>query len=31
MFPISDDNSQRHTTPVVTFVLIGINLAVFLL
>ena len=31
MFPIGDDNSQRRTTPVVTFALIGLNLAVFLL
>ena len=29
MFPISDDNSQRRITPYVTFVLIGLNLAVF--
>ncbi|MGE3229940.1 MAG: rhomboid family intramembrane serine protease [Hyphomicrobium sp.] len=31
MFPIGDDNSQRRVTPVVTFVLIAINVAVFLL
>ena len=31
MFPIGDDNSQRRTTPYVTFVLIGLNVAVFLL
>ena len=29
MFPISDDNSQRRITPYVTFVLIGLNFAVF--
>lgn len=31
MFPIGDDNSQRRTLPVVTFILIGINLVVFFL
>ena len=31
MFPIGDDNSQRRITPVVTFALIGLNVAVFLL
>jgi membrane associated rhomboid family serine protease len=31
MFPIGDDNSQRHTTPVVTVTLIVINVAVFML
>ena len=31
MFPIGDDNSQRHTTPVVTVTLIVLNVAVFLL
>src|SRR6187455_620187 len=31
MFPIGDDNSQRHTTPVVTITLIVLNVAVFLL
>ena len=30
MFPVGDDNSQRRTTPVVTFVLIGLNVLVFL-
>src|SRR4029078_839450 len=30
MFPVGDDDSQRRTTPVVTFVLIGLNLLVFL-
>jgi rhomboid family protein len=30
MFPVSDDDSQRRTTPVVTFVLIGLNILVFL-
>lgn len=31
MFPIGDDNSTRRTTPIVTFALIAINVAVFLL
>jgi membrane associated rhomboid family serine protease len=31
MFPIGDDNSQRRITPYVTFILIGLNVAVFLL
>jgi membrane associated rhomboid family serine protease len=31
MFPIGDDNSARRSTPVVTYVLIAINLAVFFL
>jgi membrane associated rhomboid family serine protease len=31
MFPLGDDNSLRRTTPVVTYVLIVINVAVFLL
>jgi membrane associated rhomboid family serine protease len=30
MFPVGDDDSQRRTTPVVTFVLIGINVLFFL-
>jgi len=30
MFPIGDDNSQRRTTPVVTFALIALNVLVFL-
>lgn len=30
MFPISDDDSQRRTTPVVTFALIGLNVVFFL-
>ena len=30
MFPVGDDDSQRRTTPVVTFVLIGLNVLVFL-
>jgi len=30
MFPVSDDDSQRRTVPVVTFVLIGLNVLVFL-
>lgn len=29
MFPVSDDNTQRRTTPVVTFALIGLNVLVF--
>lgn len=31
MFPIGDDNSTRRTVPIVTFVLIAINLVVFFL
>jgi membrane associated rhomboid family serine protease len=31
MFPIGDDNSGRRSAPVVTYVLIAINLAVFFL
>ena len=31
MFPLGDDDSERRTTPVVTYVLIALNLAVFLL
>ena len=31
MFPIGDDNSARRGTPVVTFALIAINVAVFLI
>jgi membrane associated rhomboid family serine protease len=31
MFPLGDDNSMRRTTPYVTFVLIVINVLVFLL
>ncbi len=31
MFPVGDDNSQRRTTPVVTFALIGLNVLVFFL
>jgi membrane associated rhomboid family serine protease len=30
MFPIGDDNSQRRTVPVVTFILIGLNVLMFL-
>jgi membrane associated rhomboid family serine protease len=30
MFPIGDDNSQERTVPVVTFVLIALNVLVFL-
>ncbi len=31
MFPVGDDNSQRRTVPVVTFVLIGLNILFFLI
>ncbi len=31
MFPISDDNSQRRTLPVVTYALIALNVVVFLI
>ncbi|MFA5900792.1 MAG: rhomboid family intramembrane serine protease [Hyphomicrobium sp.] len=31
MFPLGDDNSMRRTTPFVTYTLIAINVAVFLL
>lgn len=31
MFPIGDDNSTRRATPVITFILIAINLFVFFL
>jgi membrane associated rhomboid family serine protease len=31
MFPLGDDDSQRRTTPYVTYVLIAINVVVFLL
>ena len=30
MFPIGDDNSSRRTTPVVTYILIVLNLLFFL-
>jgi membrane associated rhomboid family serine protease len=30
VFPIGDDNSERRAVPVVTFILIGINVLVFL-
>lgn len=30
LFPIGDDNSERLTTPVVTYTLIGVNVLVFL-
>ncbi len=29
-FPIGDDNSDRHTTPIVNYVLIAINILVFI-
>ena len=31
MFPIGDDNTGRRTLPVVTYVLIALNAAIFLL
>ena len=31
MFPIGDDNTARRIVPVVTYVLIAINVVVFLL
>lgn len=31
IFPIGDDNSDRHTTPIVTYILIAINVLVFVL
>jgi len=31
MFPIGDDNSDRHTTPLVNYVLIAANILVFVL
>ena len=31
LFPIGDDNSDRHITPYVTYLLIALNVAVFLL
>lgn len=30
MFPLGDDNSQRRSTPVITYALIALNVAVFL-
>ncbi|MBP6823621.1 MAG: rhomboid family intramembrane serine protease [Acidobacteria bacterium] len=30
LFPIGDDNSQRQTTPVVTYALIGVNVLFFI-
>ncbi|MEP7274210.1 MAG: rhomboid family intramembrane serine protease, partial [Acidobacteriota bacterium] len=30
LFPLGDDNSQRHITPFVTWTLIAINILVFL-
>ncbi|HTP37585.1 MAG TPA: rhomboid family intramembrane serine protease, partial [Methyloceanibacter sp.] len=30
MFPVGDDDSQRRTTPVVTFALIALNVLFFL-
>ena len=29
LFPIGDENSDRRTTPFVNYILIGINLLVF--
>jgi membrane associated rhomboid family serine protease len=31
MFPLGDDNSDRHSTPIVTWLLIAVNVAVFVL
>ncbi len=31
MFPVGDDNTQRRTTPYVTFALVGLNILVFLI
>src|SRR4029077_12874599 len=31
MFPIGDDTSQRRTVPVVTYILVGLNVLMFLL
>lgn len=31
MIPIGDDNSDRHTTPYINYLLIGINILVFIL
>jgi rhomboid family protein len=31
MFPISDDDSQRRTVPVVTFAIIGLNVLIFMI
>jgi membrane associated rhomboid family serine protease len=30
MFPLGDDNSERRSAPIVTFVLIALNVLVFL-
>ncbi len=30
MFPIGDDNSDRHTQPIVNYTIVGINILVFL-
>ncbi|MDQ3845267.1 MAG: rhomboid family intramembrane serine protease, partial [Bacteroidota bacterium] len=30
MFPIGDDNSDRHLTPVVNYILIALNIVVFI-
>src|SRR4028119_1477962 len=29
-FPIGDDNSDRHTTPIINYILIAINILVFI-
>jgi membrane associated rhomboid family serine protease len=29
MFPVGDDNTQRRTTPYVTYTLVGLNILVF--
>ena len=31
MFPIGDDNSDRTSQPIVNYVIIGLNILVFLL
>lgn len=31
LLPLGDDNSDRHTTPVITYLLIGVNVLVWLL
>jgi membrane associated rhomboid family serine protease len=31
MFPVGDDDSQRRTTPYVTYALVGLNVLVFLI
>ena len=31
MFPVSDDDSQRRTLPVVTYALIALNVLIFII